>query len=68
MKQANILIQDPEGEQLGSKADRQNIYSFGMKIKNALRDIWTDHATDVFDIGLVSQFIFSPDHIIILFP
>jgi cohesin loading factor subunit SCC2 len=53
LKQANIHIQDPEEEQLGSKADRQKILSFGGKVKNALRDIWTDHATDVFDIGLV---------------
>ena len=68
LKQTNILIQDPEEEQRGSKADRQNVYSFGMKIKTALRDIWTDHATDVFDIGLVSRFIFSPGHTIIVFP
>jgi cohesin loading factor subunit SCC2 len=56
LKQTNILIQDPE-EELGSKADRQNVLSFGLKIKNALRDIWTDHATDVFDIGFASRFI-----------
>jgi len=54
----NILIQDPEEEELGSKAHRQKVVSFGMKIKNALRDIWTDHATDVFDIGFAYRFLF----------
>jgi cohesin loading factor subunit SCC2 len=55
----DAFIQDPE-EELGSKTHRQNVLSFGMKIKNALRDIWTDHATDVFDIGFAYRFIFLP--------
>ena len=59
LKQANINIQDPEQEALGSKADRQKVLSFGAKVKNALRDIWTDHATDVFDIGFAFGLTFS---------
>jgi cohesin loading factor subunit SCC2 len=58
LKQVNILIEDPEEEELGSKTHRQNVISFGVKIKNALRDNWTDHATDVFDIGFAYRFIF----------
>jgi cohesin loading factor subunit SCC2 len=59
LKQANINIQDPEEEALGSKADRQKVLSFSAKVKNALRDIWTDHATDVFDIGFAFGLAFS---------
>lgn len=58
LKQVNIFIQDSEEEELGSKAHRHNVISFGVKIKNALREIWTDHATDVFDIGFVYRLIF----------
>jgi cohesin loading factor subunit SCC2 len=31
--------------------DDQKLLTFGQKIKSALRDVWKDHATDVFDIG-----------------
>jgi cohesin loading factor subunit SCC2 len=51
LKQANVWIQDPEEEEFGSKSDRDKVLSFGVKVKNALRDVWTDHTTDVFDIG-----------------
>lgn len=47
-------MQDPEEEEFGSKSDRQKVVSFGSKVKNALRDVWIDRATDVFDIGFVS--------------
>lgn len=53
LKQANIWVQDPEEEALSSKDNRKNIFAFGAKVKSALRDVWTDHATDVFDIGFV---------------
>lgn len=67
LKQANKHIRDAEDEE-GSKADRQNALSFGGKVKNALRDIWTDHATDVFDIGLAFRLLFPLDPLLSSFP
>ncbi|KAL0563317.1 Sister chromatid cohesion protein 2, partial [Marasmius crinis-equi] len=31
--------------------DQSKLRVFGEKIKDALRDVWKDHATDVFDVG-----------------
>jgi cohesin loading factor subunit SCC2 len=61
LKLVNVSIVDPEDEEFSSKVDRQNVLSLGGKIKNALREIWKDHATDVFDIGFVCRPIFYID-------
>lgn len=53
LKQANVWIQDPEEEELGTKADRKRAMEFGKNVKVALREVWIDPATDVFDIGFV---------------
>jgi cohesin loading factor subunit SCC2 len=50
LKQVNVWILDPEEEDLSIKDDKK-LLTFGQKIKSALRDVWKDHATDVFDIG-----------------
>lgn len=52
LKEMNIRIQDPEEQALGSKADVQRTLTFGVRIKQTLRNIWTDPAGDVFDVGL----------------
>lgn len=51
LKEMDVKIQDPEEQALGSKADMQKYLTFGFKIKETLRNIWTDPSSDVFDVG-----------------
>ncbi|KZP26313.1 hypothetical protein FIBSPDRAFT_1040859 [Athelia psychrophila] len=51
LKDMDIRIQDPEEQALGSKADIQKSFTFGLKIKHTLRNIWTDPSSDIFDVG-----------------
>jgi hypothetical protein len=52
LRQIDKWISNPESEDLNIKDDKR-LLVFGKKIKTALRDVWKDHATDVFDIGFV---------------
>lgn len=40
---------------MGLKVDRKRALEFGKNVKIALREVWTDPATDVFDVGFVSM-------------
>ncbi|KII90510.1 hypothetical protein PLICRDRAFT_697054 [Plicaturopsis crispa FD-325 SS-3] len=51
LKQVNVWITEPDSEEFDTMVVRANLLPFGQKIKNALREVWKDHATDVFDIG-----------------
>ena len=62
LKEMNVRIQDPEEQALGSKADVQKTLTFGVRIKQTLRNIWTDPAGDVFDVGLVVSVFTSFAH------
>ncbi|RDB15317.1 Protein rad9 [Hypsizygus marmoreus] len=51
LKQVNGWITDPDGDEDLNLKDPAKLRLFGQKIKTALRDVWKDPATDVFDIG-----------------
>ncbi|THH14012.1 hypothetical protein EW146_g6273 [Bondarzewia mesenterica] len=54
LKQCNAALSngDDDGDDLDLiKADQPKMIQFGKKVKAALRDVWKDAATDVFDIG-----------------
>jgi cohesin loading factor subunit SCC2 len=50
LKQVNVWVTDEEQQ---PNVDNKKVLTFGQKIKDALRDVWKDHSTDVFDIGYV---------------
>lgn len=39
------------------KANNPQMLAFGVKVKSALRDVWTDATTDVFSVGHVHSFL-----------
>jgi cohesin loading factor subunit SCC2 len=53
LKQVNMWILNPGDDKPSQILDHKKLLSFGLKLKNALRDVWKAHATDVFDIGFV---------------
>ncbi|KZT19995.1 ARM repeat-containing protein [Neolentinus lepideus HHB14362 ss-1] len=55
LKQLNSWIQPDE--EFDPKVDRTEILPFAQKIKSALRDVWKDPATDVFDVGSQDEVI-----------
>lgn len=54
LKQVNSWISDPDRDEDLNLKDGSHLLSFGTKIKTALRDVWKDPSTDVFDIGYES--------------
>lgn len=38
-----------------SEAKQPSLHLFGRRVKSALRDVWKESATDVFDIGYISS-------------
>jgi cohesin loading factor subunit SCC2 len=58
LKQVNISIEHPDEDDddlnLRERKDQKKVRAFGDKLKAALREVWKDPATDVFDIGYVS--------------
>ena len=58
MKQVNISIEHPDDDDddlnLRERKDQKKVRAFGDKLKAALREVWKDPATDVFDIGYVN--------------
>ena len=66
-------VENPEGDNDLNIKDTEKLQVFAKKIRGALRDVWKDPPTDVFNIGyvcLTSFFMFSliiygisvPDH------
>ncbi|KAG6919647.1 hypothetical protein DXG01_003511 [Tephrocybe rancida] len=51
LKQINIWIADPDGDDDLNLKDQSKLEPFGQRLKYALRDVWKEPATDVFDIG-----------------
>ncbi|KAF8073449.1 hypothetical protein FPV67DRAFT_1559883 [Lyophyllum atratum] len=51
LKQVNAWIADPDGDEDLNLKDQSKLEPFGQRVKNALRDVWKEPATDVFDIG-----------------
>jgi cohesin loading factor subunit SCC2 len=50
LKQVEACLNNPDVED-EVPIDRETVLEFGQKLKVALREIWKDHVTDVFDIG-----------------
>lgn len=57
LKQVNVTIEHPDDDDddlnLRERKDQKKVLTFGEKLKAALREVWKDPATDVFDIGYV---------------
>jgi cohesin loading factor subunit SCC2 len=54
LKQCNTSLRycdDPDS----SEAKQPSLHLFGRRVKSALRDVWKETTTDVFDIGCVSS-------------
>jgi cohesin loading factor subunit SCC2 len=50
VKQVDTWLTNPDVED-EVPMNRETVLEFGQKLKAALREIWKDHVTDVFDIG-----------------
>ncbi|KAG6831056.1 hypothetical protein H0H87_006298, partial [Tephrocybe sp. NHM501043] len=55
LKQINNWIADPEGDDDLNLKDHSKLEPFGQRLKIALRDVWKDSATDVFDIAQITR-------------
>ena len=54
MRQCNTSLRycdDPDS----TEAKQSSLHLFGRRVKSALRDVWKEAATDVFDIGCISS-------------
>nr|Q00333.2 RecName: Full=Protein rad9; AltName: Full=SCC2 homolog [Coprinopsis cinerea okayama7\ len=51
LKRVNVWLDHPEQDEDLDLRDSSKALSFGQKLKTALREVWKDPATDVFDIG-----------------
>ncbi|KAG6862885.1 radiation sensitive protein rad9, partial [Termitomyces sp. T159_Od127] len=54
LKQINTWIDDPSADDDLNLKDQSKLEPFGQRLKSALRDVWKEPASDVFDIGYVS--------------
>lgn len=52
LTQCNVIVADVEDDHSRSKVQRE-VLSFGRKVKTALREVWRDAPTDVFDNAFV---------------
>lgn len=50
LKQISLWLQ-PDDDDFDPKVDRTEIMPFARKVKDSLRDVWKDPATDVFDVA-----------------
>ncbi|KAF9457433.1 hypothetical protein BDZ94DRAFT_1326256 [Collybia nuda] len=57
LKQIDSWISDPDGDEDLVLRDPNALLLFGRRIKTALRDVWKDASTDVFDIGSQEEVI-----------
>jgi len=55
LKQVQGWIEKPEMDEDLNIKDQNKLLAFGQRIKQALRDVWKDPATDVFNIGYGSS-------------
>ncbi|KAK2465765.1 hypothetical protein APHAL10511_002309 [Amanita phalloides] len=51
LRQVNGSITDPDHDEDLNLKDRDKLIEFGNKLKSALREVWKDPGTDIFDIG-----------------
>lgn len=56
LKQVNSWISNPDADEDLNIRDPNTLLLFGKRVKTALRDVWKDASTDVFDIGCVGLF------------
>jgi cohesin loading factor subunit SCC2 len=59
LKQVHGWIEQPEMDEDPNIRDQKKLLAFGQRIKQALRDVWKDPATDVFNIGYCSKGIYQ---------
>ncbi|KAF5374102.1 hypothetical protein D9615_008832 [Tricholomella constricta] len=57
LRQVNSWITDPDGDEDMNLKDESKLEPFGQRVKSALRDVWKEPATDVFDIGSEEEVI-----------
>ncbi|KAG5642305.1 hypothetical protein DXG03_003025 [Asterophora parasitica] len=57
LKNVNSWIADPDGDEDLNLKDQSKLEPFGQRVKNALRDVWKEPSTDVFDIGSEEEVI-----------
>jgi len=53
-------VENPEGDDDINIKDTEKLQVFAKKIRGALRDVWKDPPTDVFNIGYVCPFLCFP--------
>lgn len=51
LKQVHGWIESPETDEELNLKDPGKLQAFGQRLKIALREVWKDPASDVFDIG-----------------
>lgn len=51
LKQLNVWITNPDDDDDLNLKDPSAMLALGRKVKAALRDIWKDPVSDVFDVG-----------------
>jgi cohesin loading factor subunit SCC2 len=57
LRQVNGWITDPDHDEDLNLKDQSKLIELGSKLKVALREVWKDPGTDIFDIGLVFNFL-----------
>ena len=57
MRQVNSWITDPDRDEDLNMKDQSKLTELGNKLKVALREVWKDPGTDIFDIGFVCNFL-----------
>jgi hypothetical protein len=56
LRQVDGWITDPDHDEDLNLKDKSKLIELGNKLKTALREVWKDPGTDIFDIGLVYNF------------
>ncbi|KAF9005451.1 hypothetical protein BDQ17DRAFT_1353128 [Cyathus striatus] len=51
LKQVNVWVDDPDADDDLNIKDQKQLLAFAQKLKVALREVWKDPSSDVFDIG-----------------
>ena len=56
LRQVNGGITNPDHDEDLNLKDNGKLIELGRRLKTALREVWKDSGTDIFDIGLVYNF------------
>ena len=56
LRQVNGWITNPDHDEDLNLKDKGKLIELGSKLKTALREVWKDSGTDIFDIGFVYNF------------